>query len=54
MSYGGSGKQGLPIKEAVEEIRSQVGTEFDLTVVSALITSCENGTLFNNDLSILQ
>lgn len=46
ITYGGPGKKGLPIKEALSEINSQTDKEFDNKVVAALMTVYEKGTLF--------
>ncbi|MBI4835048.1 MAG: FHA domain-containing protein [Planctomycetes bacterium] len=47
ISYGGAKKQGIPVKEALTEIQSQGGTEFDPKVVAAFNSAYEKGSLFN-------
>lgn len=51
ITYGGPGKKGLPIKEALSEINSQIDKEFDSQVVAALMRIYEKGTLFTTTTS---
>jgi response regulator RpfG family c-di-GMP phosphodiesterase len=47
VSYGGAKKQGISVKDALTEIQSQSGTEFDPKVVAAFNAAYEKGSLFN-------